>query len=383
MTYARARLWTGISGVGTVVVLAVLALALGLPDRLPALVDALLETDTSLVGDALGFALVIAAGALALLPFDLLGGWLLPRAHGRPHLSGARFALAWIRGVLVLLAVGTCSGTLLLSAGRAGGLGATLAAFVALAAVLLAVQEPLARLVGGLRRADIELTGENGEDLRDEVVVLESDDPGFTGGFSGWTGRLVLPARWARALAPDELRLLVERRRAIRSSGAWHLGLALAVAWNTLGFALASTLPGAGVASLPQLVTTALGFTVWTFLGLLLLPTPSRRATAAADAQVAPHEPARTQLLEVVRFLDSLQDDEPERSPGVESVFHPIPSVASRGRALERPRAIAFAPWNLARTALYLSHAGLSLLPRAVHCNAGRPQLWVYLPADG
>ena len=39
--------------------------------------------------------------------------------------------------------------------------------------------------------------------------------------------------------------------------------------------------------------------------------------------------------------------------------------------------------WHLARTALYLSHAGLSLLPRAVHCNAGRPELWVYLPSDG
>ena len=39
--------------------------------------------------------------------------------------------------------------------------------------------------------------------------------------------------------------------------------------------------------------------------------------------------------------------------------------------------------WNLARTALYLSHVGLSQLPRVVHCNVGRPELWVYLPTDG
>ena len=30
------------------------------------------------------------------------------------------------------------------------------------------------------------------------------------------------------------------------------------------------------------------------------------------------------------------QDDEPQRSPGLESVFHPVPSVANRLRSLRR-----------------------------------------------
>ena len=118
-------------------------------------------------------------------------------------------------------------------------------------------------------------------------------------------------------------------------------------------------------------------------MGLLVLPTPSRSATRAADVAVAVDDAARARLEEAVRTLDQLQDDEPERSPGLESVFHPVPSVSSRIRALASGKGRSAGAWHLARTALYLSHAGLSLLPRAVHCNAGRPELWVYLPSDG
>ena len=35
-----------------------------------------------------------------------------------------------------------------------------------------------------------------------------------------------------------------------------------------------------------------------------------------------------------------------------------------------------------ARVALYLCVAGLGLLGRVVHCNAGRPEAWVFLPGD-
>jgi len=41
-----------------------------------------------------------------------------------------------------------------------------------------------------------------------------------------------------------------------------------------------------------------------------------------------------------------------------------------------------WAAWHAARTALYLSWAGVGLLGRAVHCNLGRPEVWVFLPSD-
>ena len=84
-----------------------------------------------------------------------------------------------------------------------------------------------------------------------------------------------------------------------------------------------------------------------------------------------------------MHVLDELQDDEPERAAGVESVFHPVPSVGNRLRALGERVPRGAGAWHLARTVLFLSHISLSLLPRAVHCNVGRPELWVYLPSDG
>jgi hypothetical protein len=372
-TYARDRLWVGISAVGTYVLAAACLLVTRGPDRWLAGVGG------SPASDALVLAIVLGLAACAGLPYDVLGGYVLPRRHGRAHPTPARFASAWLRGAAVLLALATSSGVLLLAAGRAGGRPAALGVLVAVGLLLIALQEPLARWVGGLRRVpDSAPAG-----LGAGTIVLAGDDPGFSGGFSGPTARLVLPARWLRELEPRELELLVERRRRILRSGAWGRALLAALAWNALGFLLASLLPGAGVTTVAELVTTGLGFTLWTFWGLLVLPTPSRRATRAADARALDDEGDRLVLAGAVRTLDRLQDDEPERPPGVEGVFHPVPSVTNRLRSLGEPARGALDAWNLARTALWLSHAGLSLLPRAVHCNAGRPELWVYLPGDG
>jgi len=376
MTYARARLWTGITGVGTLVTLATVLLATGAPERW-------LEGRGGTPGaDALVLAALVGLSAFVVLPFDLLGGLILPRRFGRVAPSAAAFALNWLRGVLVLSAISTLSGTLLLVAGRSGGRPVALGAFIALAALMILVQEPLARLVGGLRRAPADIADKLGL-KREHVVVLAGSDPGFSGGFTGASATMVLPAGWLERFRPSELALLIERRKQILASGAWRRALVLALLWNAVGFLAASYLPGAGVSTIAGLVTTALGFTLWTFIGLLALPTPSRRATVAADALVAQRPDKQRELVEAVQVLDGLQDDEPERAPGLETIFHPVPSVGNRRRALTQTVAQAKGAWHLARTALFLSHVGLSQLPRAVHCNVGRPELWVYLPTDG
>lgn len=376
-TYARARLWTGISGVGTFVVVASFALALRLPQRVLAGVEPTLSAELAALAGALGVA------ALLALPFEILGGYVLPARFGRPHPTPARFATGWLRGVATVLLVTTASGVLLLQAGRLGGRPMAMAALLGVSLGLVALQEPLSRLVGGLRRAGRDLLRERGVDA-DGAIAIESSDPAFAGGFSGWRRpTIVIPARWVRRLDPGALRILLERRRRIVASGAWHRALVQAAAWNGAGFLLASFLPGGGVTSVAELTTTALGFTLWTFVGLLILPTASRRATLAMDTLVTATDGARAALADAVAFLDRSQDDEPERAPGVESIFHPVPSVQNRIAALGREVPAGAPAWNLARITLFLSHAGLSLLPRVVHCNAGRPELWVYLPTDG
>ncbi|MFT4542839.1 MAG: hypothetical protein ACI835_005308 [Planctomycetota bacterium] len=375
-TYARARLWTGIVGVGTIVLLATALLAFEVPTLL-------LEGRGGTLGaDAVLLFTVLAIGAFVVLPFDILGGFKLPSRFGRPVLTARRFAAAWFRGVLVLLTVSTVNGVVLLAAGRAGGRPAALAGFVTISLLMVVLQEPIARLVGGLRRVPSNRIAKLTTDTR-RIVLLHGTDPGFSGGFTGLSAKLVLPEHWFRLLKPRELSLLLERRKHILRSGAWRRALTLAVTWNAFGFLIASLLPSAGVGSVSELVTTILGFTLWTFFGLLVLPTPSRRATLSVDSVVAPDEPSRELLGEAVKVLDDLQDGEPERSPGLETIFHPVPSVANRMRALLEPVSRSRGAWHLARTALYLSYAGVSLLPRAVHCNVGRPELWVYLPTDG
>ncbi|WP_146526280.1 hypothetical protein [Novipirellula artificiosorum] len=38
--------------------------------------------------------------------------------------------------------------------------------------------------------------------------------------------------------------------------------------------------------------------------------------------------------------------------------------------------------WHAARMTLFVSWACMGMLVRAVHCNVGRPELWVMLPTD-
>lgn len=395
-TYARARLRLGILGVGTWVLVA--AALLTTSAHVPPL-----ERLQARATEALVLLGTLALFAVVALPFDLVGGYVLPRRYGRRAPTLGAFARGWLRGATVLLAVSTSCGVALIAAGRAGGVPLAMAVFVLLQLVLVAVQLPLARVVGGLRASANSLPSAQGSDGADvasgdignsydrapepsraDTLVLRGEDEGFTGGIVGLGGTLVVPERWTRDLDPRALSILVERRRSIVRRGARRRAFALAIAWNTAGFALALAMTGPGVTSVAALVSTALGFTLWSFVGLLLLPALTRRATRAADAAVATDDGTRADLERAIRSLDRLQDDEPARTAAVESVFHPTPSV--RGRLAALPGGVIPSgpgPWHLARTALFLGHAGLSLLPRAVHCNTGRPELWVLLPTDG
>jgi len=85
-------------------------------------------------------------------------------------------------------------------------------------------------------------------------------------------------------------------------------------------------------------------------------------------------------MARTIEMLDDLQDRERQRGPFIEVIFHPVPSVQSR---LRGPRAAGVKGcWDAARSAVYMSIAGIGLLGRAVHCNCGRPSLWVFLPID-
>jgi hypothetical protein len=379
LTYARARLFLGISAVGTVTVLSAAALLLGLPGRL------WLTVPGPWAADAAWIALAVALQAAVLAPFDLFAGFLIPREYGRTRERLAGFLQRWWRGALLHGLALTLAGTALMLAARAGGAWGTWAAYLALVLALLAGQPWIAAAVGKteLRRADGR--GALG-DLGRRTLVIEAPQAHVTGGAygpplaTGWAWA----ERWTSAPERSALAAQALRRTWIERSGARDRGVWLAVFWNALPVALAVATWGPPVGA-ADVVRLALLGTLGSFVGVLVLPTPSRWAVHHADlaAVAAGADPLR--LAAALEALDHDQDDEPSRSEAVEAIFHPIPSLARRLAVLNGTRApgpAAGATWHAARVALYLSWASGGLLGRAVHCNLGRPEAWVFLPSD-
>ncbi len=375
--YGRARLWLGVSAVGTIVTTSALALAFGLP-----------RAAATLVQPTLSGQLLLLAGFLAIyaaihLPFDVLGGYLLPRRFGRPHASLARFAVTLFRGMGVHTLVLAVIGLFILLAARAydvpGAIGIGILASIA----LLVVRGPLSRCMASLRSTATacEPIDVRGTGLR--ACCVASEDQGFTGGIKGVfrPRSVIVPERWTTILGPAALDVVRRRQQFAVLTGSWFRGRALALGFTWTGIAFAAILVGRDdIGSAQGVVEMSLVFTLWSFLGLLVLPTPSRAGVAEVDGAVRQSGIDERVVDETIRKLDTLQDAETERPTAIELVFHPIPSVQSRIDGPRRRDIRGFL--GAARSAVYLSASGLGLLGRAVHCNCGRPALWVFLPSD-
>ena len=379
LTYARARLFLGASAVGTLVVLAALALLLGLPERW-------WPSEPGPFGrDVLAWAVAVAVHAAVLAPFDLFAGSLLPRAYGRTTEPVGPFLTRWLRGAVLHGLALTAAGALAMAAARgAGGWGA-FAALASLSLALLAAQPWVAAAVAGWRVRRPPHGGALAA-FGAGAMAYDAPQPHVTGGAYGVPGRTawVVPGRWATD--PDRVALDAQavRRAWIARSGARDRGVLLALAWNALPLLLVLAVWGAPIAA-ADVVRWALLATLWSFVGLLVLPTSSRRAVLDADAAARAQGVDAARLTAALRRLDLDQDDEPERSTGVETIFHPIPELrrrAARLASVEAPEPSRTSAWHAARVALYASWASAGFLGRAVHCNLGRPEVWVFLPSD-
>ncbi|MEL7472867.1 MAG: hypothetical protein AAGK04_06060 [Planctomycetota bacterium] len=378
--YGRARLWLGIGTVGLHVVIAALLLGSGSLDRLEQ------RWSGGWAGDIALLALVAGLYVVTQLPSDVLGGYLLPRRHGRRVPSASVFAARLARGVAVHAATWFVAACGLLIAGRLFGVPGVIGVSVALSALLLMARPPLARAMADLRVTCVDDAARRGDTAASDDIPrawVETDDEAFTGGVLGALRprRVWAPSLWRRALSSEQLALAWERRGLIARSAEWRRGRWVALAFTWLGVSLlAAWLGGERLDNAVGLVMLALGFTLWSFVGLLLLPTLSRAGVASVDRRWRARVGDDSAIDGVIRALDRLQDDEPVRASGVEAIFHPVPSVANRGASALVSR------WpgclDAARTSVFLGLAGLGFLGRAVHCNCGRPALWVWLPSD-
>ncbi|MEO1585410.1 MAG: hypothetical protein AAFR96_12680 [Planctomycetota bacterium] len=371
LTYARARLYVGVFGVGTWVVLAAAALAFGVPDAVGAQYPASGLTPAAL-GVIAGFA---ALHALIQAPFDFFGGYRLPRRFARSELTFGRWAMRWLRGVLAWNSTLALSFVGIAAASHWIGPFGPLAAVVGLSLLLLGFRLPLARLVGIWR---INST-EPAEGV--PTAIAHSDDPGFTGAITGLVrARLnIVPERWRATLTDEQYETAVRRRATALNSGSWQRGRLVGLGFTWIGAALASWFAADLAGTAAGVIEFSLLFSLWSFAGLLVLPSVSRHATASIDATMVSNGADPRSLGELALELDRLQDEEPARPKWIERIFHPIPDAGGRGAGA---RVARFAAWDAARVAIFLGLSAGGLLGRSVHCNAGRPDLWVMLPTD-
>lgn len=375
--YGRARLWLGISAVGTLVTAAATALALDLPAKASSFFD------PSLSGQLFMVIAFLAIYAALHMPFDILGGYVLPRRFGRVHPPFLKFARTLLRGIAVHSTMLALTGACLLLAGRSFGAAGTIAAATGLSIVLLLARDPLSRLIARLKRSSVDAALLESPGSSIPVECVASDDEGFTGGLIGVSRprRVLMPEHWLGVLGQRGFAIMLRRRQAAAQSGSWLRGRVLALAFTWSGALAAALLVGSDrLGTAAGVLQMSLIFTLWSFIGLLVLPTLSRAGVAEIDALLRRSALDGRLLDETVRQLDKLQDAESERLSGVEMIFHPIPSVHNRieGPKSNHPRGFL----DAARSAIYLSASSLGLLGRAVHCNCGRPALWVFLPSD-
>ena len=159
-----------------------------------------------------------------------------------------------------------------------------------------------------------------------------SVDPGFVGGLVGWPGheRLIIPSAWLAQLTPQVIAVQITRRTGVLATGGRLRGVALALLWNLSGFPLSTWLSGWNLGDIAGLLTSALWFTIWSFGGLLLLPSLSRPAVFESDQFALDRGVSPALIAETIQVLDQLQDNEPARALfGLNVSFtqsHPFPA---------------------------------------------------------
>lgn len=385
LPFARRRLRLGITGVGSSVLLAGALLLAVWQAWIP--LDASWRMQPGLGGIALSvFALTMAVylvHALLLLPVEYAGGRRAIRQV--PPLS--IWMGSWLRGVLVLAPLSATSMAAVISAGIAGGTRAAVLTTVGVSMLVLTAQGLLARWVNRLpvRSLPAALNDEvknAGLDARD-IRVVEAADEAFVG---GWLGSLRptlwIPARWTGSDMQTLRRVQWVRRGVQLRSGARMRGWWAAVLWPALGLWLSVSLLPFGWDDARLWVSLPAMSTVWSFVAVLLLPTMSRPAVYHADAEAA-RVVGVEDTARVISQLDQWQDDEPERTALVESIFHPVPSAGNRVRRLhDDATAENRGGHQQTRLTLLSSLVTGSVLGRVVHCNIGRPALWVVYPGD-
>lgn len=381
---AQRRLALGITGVGSSVVLAATWIAVTVTGvvALPTGWHPLSRSYGFIADATIAAVMIFILHAILLAPVEYRGGVVVVR--DRPGFLV--WLRRWLRGVTVQGTVFAIAAATLATGAQLGGAPGLPAAALTGVILLLALQGPIARIMASLPLVkpndSVRSAAVSAGTDPNRIRVASVNDEAFVGGWIGLVSpELWIPERWTGDGNRSLLSVQLARRHHQWRSGGRRRGLVGAVLWNVTGILLLSALLPWPLADARTFLVLPAVATLWSFLAVLLLPTPSRTAVYDAD-QSAVAQLGVGAVTDAVVQLDRWQDDEAERTPGVERVFHPVPSRGNRLRALARWEPTSGGGHQLTRLTLYSSLATLSLLGRVVHCNIGRPALWAVYPGD-
>ena len=245
MTYARARLWLGISGVGSLVVMATMAIIFRVPNSL------LTNSQLFSWADLGQLIAVVFAVNLWMLPFDYFGGFRLPRKFEKSADSFAQWSSQYLVAVIMQSALFVIFAMSILVAGRTLGLLGGLLAICGGMIVCLLVRNGLMRKRQINSDSSSDKLVEALELVRSwkisvpQIMIVEHRDVGFTGGIIGFGSnvRIVIPSAWLQTMTNEQLATAIARRAIAISSGSYTRGVVTAILWNVIGFALCCSLP--------------------------------------------------------------------------------------------------------------------------------------------
>jgi len=311
---------------------------------------------------------LLAAVAVQSL-FDLVGGFfLMPPAWSASKSFGKR----WFRGVFTHSALLCAAGFLNYWSFRWSN---SFSLGVVTATLLLFFSRPqVLRLVAGTRVTRATFAGSS-------CWSAESLDPSFTGATCGLGAHAMplIPDTWKTQLTASQLQTVLQRRLWEITSNLPARSLLFVLLWNLLGCGIGSA--ALSLQSRPAEHAMLLQFfwmTLWGFVGLLILPALSRSTVFGADRAAAANG---CDVQSWIREVPAITGEDGSSKMLLQRIFYPIPSTGERLRHLETHAGLPVLG-NVARTNLFLSLATFTLLGRCVHCNVGRPELWVFPPSD-
>lgn len=382
--YSKFRLILGMSYVGLTVLIVVILLSRGIPATFA------FAGEVPFYITFKNILICVICFELIGLPFDL-AGHLIDKHFGKTSSNLTGYLIKWAHCTLKHGMFFAGISLMALFALRVADVFGLVVFTVLFSIILLWKQAEAARFLSGIsfEEPPQELRAHFPQNRKDTIPIVTAitDEKNFTGGIVGLPGREthVIPEDWINNFSNQELWVELTRRNHIIKSGSRKRGLLTAIAFTTIGIiisALISKMTIPNLDSFAGLLSISLYFTLWSFGGLLLLPASNHKGVYEADRRTLQTVLKKDLLVNAIKKVDCYLEGDYVRNKTRELIFHPIPSLSWRIAHLESKDSSQTGAWNCARYTIFLSIVGLGLLGKAVHCNAGRPDLWALLPCD-